>query len=224
MKLFLSSLLIIATLSSCSMNNSRAPSMAPLASYSFGKTKSYSTPRNIIKSGSLSMRVKEIDSAVGEAESIVLTSGGHIVKLRTEEVSAEKASLKVKVPSVLLAATMIELESLGKVKSKKVWLEDKTEARILADAHLELLNSRRARIKQLIASTKDTSDKIDLERLLSEVEEELFKMKAAQKAFKSRESLSDLSLDFYRTEIRGPITVVTESFSWAFGKLFILRD
>ncbi|MDB9741355.1 DUF4349 domain-containing protein [Akkermansiaceae bacterium] len=223
----------VLAFSSCS-SNMIAPSVeaayAPAGSSSSYMKKSRSAGdsqsgkvKSIVKSGSLAMQVQQISSAVKAVETIVLHSGGEIKSVSQEEVSNNIANLNVLVKAERLDAMLNEISEVGKVTSKRLWVRDQSKSVIDALARIEMLKSRKARLKSLLSQSKLIADKIELDRELTSVESELYRWEQSKQMMQDREQMSELQISMKKRKYKGPVGAVLSGISWGFGKLFVLN-
>lgn len=119
---------------------------------------------------------------------------------------------------------MDEIAKLGKVTYRKITVTDVTAKTIKQTARLNKMKARRDRLKALYRGAKTVSDKLNIDELLSDIEEDIFSMEEAIKQMQKISKYSRLSLSISQSKIRGPLGIVKDSGTWSFKKLFTIRE
>lgn len=157
--------------------------------------------RAIIKTSSLSIRVKNVEESVLKATEVTTKFEG-----RVDEVSQYKnpgseeslsANMVIRVPVVNLETSISELKKLGDVESSSISASDVTLQKVDLVARISALQISVDKFKQLIASATNTSDLIAAETALAERQGELDSLINQLKYLTDQVDLSVIYLTLY---------------------------
>jgi hypothetical protein len=73
-------------------------------------------------------------------------------------------------------------------------------------------------------SATDVDDKLELEKMLAEIEEQLFSMEEGVRQMQKFARLSKLHISLSQKTIRGPMGATLDGVKWTWGKLFTIRE
>jgi len=178
----------------------------------------------VVKTGSLNIKTSDVRVASETVEKIVASSGGYMTSMSERDDKSKYANFEIRIPAQSLVSTMDEISKLGKVSYRKIHVKDVTTEAIRQTARLNKLKARRDRLNGLYRSSKTIADKLKIEELLSEIEEQIFSMEEAIKQMAKTSKFSKLSLSISQSKIRGPLGLVKDSGTWGFKKLFTIRE
>lgn len=173
--------------------------------------------RDIIASGSTSLRVGSVKSAADQVTALVLERGGYVESLEigggerypvddsTTTASPSRAEsdygwISVRVPSDALTETMNELSQIGTVLSSSVNKTDVTSTTVDLRARAEALRASVARLTDLMTQAGSVGDLIQAESALSERQAELESIEQQLTMFEDQVSMSSLSVQLTRTQ------------------------
>lgn len=148
---------------------------------SAGQATSNNAKRSVITTGSVTIEVKDPQSAVEEATKVAESLGGRIEAQslsNTGAGGAEGASLTVRVPQDKLTEALDSLGGLGNVLDQSISADDVTAQHVDLQARVEALESSVARLTELMAGSATTSELIEAESALSARQAELDSLKA----------------------------------------------
>jgi len=189
-KITLLSTLFLATACSSNSTDSSTSGSADLAvSQPAGETmmdsKQFVSDRSIIKNSSLTIRVKNIEKSVTQAQDLVAQFDGRIDDLSQYKNpgsdEALSANLTIRVPSTSLDNALNAFKELGDVESSSISATDVTMQKVDLDARIAALNTSIERFKELISASTNTTDLIAAETALAERQAELDSLIAQQK-------------------------------------------
>jgi uncharacterized coiled-coil protein SlyX len=154
--------------------------------------------RSIIKTSSLTIRVKNVEESINEAQDLATQFEGRIddssqYKNPGSEDSLS-ANLTIRVPSTKLEEALEAFKSLGDVESSSISATDVTMQKVDLDARIAALNTSIERFKQLISSATNTSDLIAAETALAERQAELDSLTAQLKYLSEQVDMSVIYL------------------------------
>ena len=141
-------------------------------------------PQMIERTASLSLTVKEIDSARTTLEEIVRQHYGYFAELNTEGQSEAGRTLtaSLRVPARDLDATLTELRKLGQPVEEKQGGEEVSPQYVDLKARLDNARHTEKRLTDLLTKRADKlKDVLDVERELAGTREEIERMEAQQR-------------------------------------------
>ena len=217
---------ILSLLNSCGSSYSSAtiPSVPTYVGSGSFKTTSSSATKIIVKTGSLNLDTNNVRETGEQIEGIVTGRGGHILNLNERDDKHQSASYSLRIPAQELVNTMDDIAELGKVTYRQITVSDKTKESIAQKARLNKLKQRRKRLQSMYDGAKELSDKLDIEKTLSEVEEEIFSIEEAIRQLGKFAKFSKLSISLSQKTIRGPVGASLDGVSWTWRKLFTIRE
>ncbi len=222
----------MSLLSSCGTSHSPfvAPSVSTMPNYmaetksdSFRKSTNSAT-RVIVKTGSLNMDTPNVRETCEQIEQVVTTNGGHILSLNERDDKHQSASYSLRIPAHNLISSMDEIAELGKVTYRRVTVTDETKKSIAQRARLNKLKQRRKRLQAIYYNAKELSDKLDVEKTLADLEEEIFSIEEGIRELAKFSHYSKLEISLSQKTIRGPVGLAIDGLGWTWGKLFTIRE
>jgi uncharacterized coiled-coil protein SlyX len=157
-----------------------------------------SIDRSIIKTSSLTIRVKNVEKSITQAQDLATQFEGRVddssqYKNPGSEDSLS-ANLTIRVPSANLEKALEAFKGLGDVESSSISATDVTMQKVDLDARIAALNTSIERFKQLISSATNTSDLIAAETALAERQAELDSLTAQLKYLSEQVDMSVIYL------------------------------
>lgn len=156
--------------------------------------------RMVIKTASLSVRVKDVANANTLAIQISEAAGGYVQYSSQYEEGGERADLAIRVPPEGFLPLIARLEALGHVDAKSISGEDVTEEYYDLDARLENLNEVRSRLFELLDRAAKVTDAIEVEEQLERVGGEINQIKGRMKYLQNMAGLATVNLSLYTDE------------------------
>ena len=159
-----------------------------------------SIDRSIIKTSSLTIRVKNVEKSITQAQDLATQFDGRVddssqYKNPGSEDSLS-ANLTIRVPSANLEKALEAFKGLGDVESSSISATDVTMQKVDLDARIAALTTSIERFKQLISSATNTSDLIAAETALAERQAELDSLTAQLKYLSEQVDMSVIYLAF----------------------------
>ena len=157
-----------------------------------------SIDRSIIKTSSLTIRVKNVEKSITQAQDLATQFEG-----RVDDSSQYKnpgsdeslsANLTIRVPSANLEKALQSFKDLGDVESSSISATDVTLQKVDLDARVLALTTSIDRFKQLISAATNTSDLIAAETALAERQAELDSLTAQLKYLSEQVDMSVIYL------------------------------
>ncbi|MBL4685265.1 MAG: DUF4349 domain-containing protein [Nannocystaceae bacterium] len=167
-----------------------------------------SVDQMIIFTGQLALEVdfSTTSTAIDDAVAIAVAAGGYVAKMTD-------TTLQLRVPSKRFRRSMKQLEGLGDVRSRGVQAMDVSEEFHDIEVRLDNLKATRARIAKLLASSKDLSQILTIEKELQRVTLEIDRIEGRLRLLASQAAFSTLAIGFSeRPEPRqGPLEVAKDT-------------
>ncbi len=157
-----------------------------------------SIDRSIIKTPSLTIRVKNVEKSITQAQDLATQFEGRVddssqYKNPGSEDSLS-ANLTIRVPSANLEKALEAFKGLGDVESSSISATDVTMQKVDLDARIAALTTSIERFKQLITTATNTSDLIAAETALAERQAELDSLTAQLKYLSEQVDMSVIYL------------------------------
>lgn len=162
---------------------------------------SQSLNRHIIKSASLSLRVKQLDFATAQTETIAKQYGGYIESSdRSAGTNVKYASYTLRVDSKKFDQAMTDLRKLGDVTSETTSGNDVTAQVADTEARLKQKRLEESQYQEVLKSAKKISDILEVKDYISNIREEIEATDAQLKALKNLSSLSTINVGLEQRE------------------------
>ena len=214
----------VAALSGCATT---AGSMSYSDSSMQGMTPANKAPQNsgrmIIRNARLTVEVKNLDTAVENASTIIAAQNG-FVDSRSDRYGGKSSSVSLRVPSENLDAALNELETLGSVTSRGINSRDVTAEYVDIGARLQSLVALRDRMKALLDKAETINEILAIEREFTRVQSEIDSIEARMKRLEGQVTLSTIDLTLDRKPVLGPVGFVGKWLIRGVGALFVIRD
>jgi hypothetical protein len=153
--------------------------------------------RMVIKTASVSLRVRNVDAAFARAVQLTEESGGYVQSSTQSVEGGDRADLTLRVPPGRFLPLIATLETLGTEGSKSIGGEDVTQEFYDLDAELQNKTEVRARLFQLLDRAAKVSDAIQVEEQLERVGADVNRIKGRMKYLQTMVGLSTVNLSLY---------------------------
>lgn len=151
--------------------------------------------RAIIYSGSVQVRVEDVERAATEAVRLVTAAGGFVGgDRRSGRAETREADLELRVPAARFGTVVDQIAGLGDQLKRDVKTEDVTEESIDLDARIATQQARVASGRRLLAQAKSLGDLVMLEGELAKRESELASLEARKRRLADLTALSTLTV------------------------------
>ncbi|MGP3956456.1 DUF4349 domain-containing protein [Nonomuraea sp. 3N208] len=164
--------------------------------------------RQVIYTGSMTVRVKQVAAAVEQAKQIVIAAGGYLSKEESSSAndSRDSATLEFKIPPNGYGGV---LGRLGKDLGKQISMNQATQDVTLqvADVNSRLKSAEQAleSLRALLTRADTIGQVLEVEREISAREADLESLQAQQKELAAQVSMATLTL-----RLLGPVAVAEE--------------
>ncbi|MEH1014120.1 DUF4349 domain-containing protein [Micromonospora sp. CPCC 206060] len=163
--------------------------------------------RSIIYTGSLRVRVDDVDAAAADAIRIVTTAGGFVGGDRrsggriigsgdNRGRSGPEADLELRVPAAKFTGVVDQLAGLGESLSREVNTQDVTEETVDLAARIATQRARVESGRRLLAQAKTLGELISLESEVAKREADLAALEAKQRRLADLTALSTITVEF----------------------------
>ncbi len=174
----------------------------------------------------LTLETPDASNAVLQVVALTEKCGGY-VESRADDTSWSGIHLCLRLPAAELSNTVKQVESLGKVTSRRVENEDVTEQYVDTDARLQNKIVLRDRLRALLDKATEVKDILAIETELSRVQGDIDSMEALIKSLQGRVDFATLDLTIRQQaprRILGPLGYVFHGLFWVVEKLFVIRE
>lgn len=151
---------------------------------------------HIIRTASLTVRVKNVPKALDAARTSTVNAGGYVGDETTtrDEDSGEQTRVVLRVPVERYDAVLADLEGTGKLLERTAKAQDVTDQVVDVDSRIKTQRVSVARIRELMDQATKLSDVVALEGELSSREADLESLLAQQSSLKDRTSMATITL------------------------------
>ncbi|MFC7302848.1 DUF4349 domain-containing protein [Streptomyces monticola] len=154
------------------------------------------TGAHIIRTASLTVRVKNVPKALDAARTAAEDAGGIVGNETTDSDGRghERSRVVLRVPQAQYAEVLNALEGTGKLIERNVKAQDVTEQVVDVESRVKSQRASVARVRELMDRATKLSDVVTLEGELSTRQAELESLLAQQASLKDRTSLATITL------------------------------
>ncbi|BEL11340.1 DUF4349 domain-containing protein [Actinoplanes sichuanensis] len=151
--------------------------------------------RSIIYTGSITVRVKNVNDDAAKVTGIAAGAGGFVGgDERHSGDGSSTATIKLRIPADKFSAVVDQLAGLGDEENRGINTEDVTEAVVDLDARIEVQKARVESGKRLLAEAKSLDDLVMLEREVATRESDLASLEAKKRRLSDLTSLSTITV------------------------------
>ncbi|MBL7964247.1 MAG: DUF4349 domain-containing protein [Flavobacteriales bacterium] len=168
--------------------------------------------RKIIRTGSLTYEVDDLDAARTAILERVKAEGGYAEgDDRGEWGNIRSVTLRVRIPADRFDAFVEGMSALGRLENRSINAADVTTEWVDVEARLEAKRAVEKRYLELAAQAKSVQEMLEVERELGNVRAEIESMEARMKSLRDQVGMSTLSITCQKR------VAVSERFSPRFG-------
>jgi hypothetical protein len=151
--------------------------------------------RSIIYTGSITVRVKNVNDDAAKVTGIAAGAGGFVGgDERHSGDGSSTATIKLRIPADKFTTVVDQLAGLGDEENRGINTEDVTEAVVDLDARIEVQKARVESGKRLLAEAKSLDDLVMLEREVATRESDLASLEAKKRRLSDLTSLSTITV------------------------------
>ncbi|MFK0057870.1 DUF4349 domain-containing protein [Streptomyces werraensis] len=158
---------------------------------------------HIIRTASLTVRVKDVPTALDEARTAATNAGGYVgdETTRRDGQGHERTRVVLRVPVDAYDKVLAELEGTGTLVERSANAEDVTDQVVDVESRIRSQRASVARIRELMDRATRLSDVVTLEGELSGRQADLESLLAQQASLKDRTSLATVTLTLSETPV-----------------------
>ncbi|MEV8017179.1 DUF4349 domain-containing protein [Streptomyces sp. NPDC086554] len=162
------------------------------------------TGTHIIRSASLTVRVKDVPKALEEARAVATDAGGVVGDETTDRDGRghERSRIVLRVPQDRYEEVLKSLEGTGKLIERKAKAQDVTDQVVDVESRIKSQRASVARVRELMDKATKLSDVVTLEGELSSRQSELEALLAQQSSLKDSTSMSTITLSLSETAVQ----------------------
>jgi hypothetical protein len=150
--------------------------------------------RSIIYTGTVTVRVKDVDKVAGQVSALATGAGGFVGgDERSSDGDRSQAQLVLRVPSARFIQVVDSIAGLGERQSRQVSTEDVTAKVVDLDARIATMQASVDRVRALLAKAQTIGEIVSLESELSRREADLESLKAQQRKLDDLTTLSTVT-------------------------------
>jgi hypothetical protein len=151
--------------------------------------------RSVVYTGTIAVRVSNVDEAANRAEAIATGASGFVGgDKRNINDGHSDAQIILRVPANRFSDVVTQLSKLGKEESRAITAEDVTDQVVDVDSRITTQQASVDRVRALLAKAQTISDIVSLESELSRRESDLESLKARKTRLDDLTALSTITL------------------------------
>ncbi|MBA2809714.1 DUF4349 domain-containing protein [Streptomyces sp. KM273126] len=162
------------------------------------------TASHIIRTASLTVRVKDVPKALEAARTTTENAGGFVGGETTtrDDKGRERTRVTLRVPTDKYEEVLGDLEGSGELVEREAKAEDVTDQVVDVESRITSQRASVARIRELMDRATKLSDVVTLEGELSSRQADLEALLARQASLKDRTSLATIRLSLTETPVK----------------------
>ncbi|MFF9169877.1 MULTISPECIES: DUF4349 domain-containing protein [unclassified Streptomyces] len=162
------------------------------------------TAERIIRTASLTVRVKDVAKALDGARAAAESAGGYVGDETTtrDEDGGEQTRLVLRVPVARYDAVLTELQGAGRLLERTSKAQDVTDQVVDVESRIRSQRASVARVRELMDRAAKLSDVVELEGELSRRQADLEALLARQASLKDRTALATITLSLHGTPVQ----------------------
>jgi hypothetical protein len=161
--------------------------------------------QSIVYTGSLTVRVDDVNAKADQADAIAEGGGGHVgADKRSLDAGQSHAELTLRVPSAKFSSTLDDLAKLGTEISRSTQADDVSEAVVDINARIVAEQASVDRVQALLAKATTIGEVVSVESELTRRESDLAALQARQRNLADQVSLSTITLQLLGPDASAP--------------------
>jgi len=151
--------------------------------------------RSIIYTGSITVKVEDVNIAAARASGLATAAGGFIGgDKRSTGSGSSEATLELRIPAAKFSSVVDQLAALGTEEQRGINTEDVTEQTIDLDARIATQQARVDSGRRLLAQAKSLNDLVMLEREVATRESDLASLQGKKRRLADLTALSTITV------------------------------
>lgn len=214
-----------AAMRSGSADSSKAPATAASPGFereqrdssTVSKLISNETPalrRDVVKTGSLTIQVDNVDTAEKKARQITEASGGRVDQVGSSNLAgpAPTIDMTLRIPVARFESVMEGLENLGVRMAKQVSVSDVTERLVDMDARMKTMLAQEEVVRNMLRKATSLGDSLTINNDLTRLRGEIESINAQRKSLAGQAAYSTLEVKL--TQRATAIAVASTDPNW----------
>ncbi|MFH8559650.1 DUF4349 domain-containing protein [Streptomyces sp. NPDC017988] len=154
------------------------------------------TGTHVIRTATLTVRVKDVPKALAEARAAAEDAGGMVGNESTsrDDEGRERSRLVLRVPQATYEDVLKSLEGTGRLIDREAKAQDVTDQVVDVESRVKTQRASVARVRELMDKATKLSDVVTLEGELSTRQADLESLLAQRAALKDRTSMATITL------------------------------
>ena len=172
-----------------------APEIAPQAD-SVGSAKN-NTERMIVKTGDLSVVVKDVRDSIQAVAQFATTQGGFVVNSNVYKIGlVPRGAIVIRIPAKKFDQGINEVKTLGEVVGEQSNGQDVTEEYVDLEAQLRNLRATETQFLAIMVKAQKIVDILNVQRELTAVRGDIERLQGRMKYLKQKADLSTITVNF----------------------------
>ncbi len=173
-----------------------------------------STPRLVIKTGTVTLVVKNVPESVQKVIAYANTHGGFVVSSELSKSGiAPYATITIRIPVDVYDSGIRDVKALGEVQSESSTGQDVTEQYVDLSSRLKNLQATEAQLLEIMKRAGKISDVLDVQEQLTNVRGQIESIQGQMKYLKESAAMSSLTV-YLSTDPSALPIVKDDSDSW----------
>jgi hypothetical protein len=158
------------------------------------------TKRAVIRNGTLTIRVDNVEKAEKQVGKLVDQLGGYISNSSLSS-EAQQLTLSLKIPAGEFDGTMTSLEGLGTRITKNVTTQDVTAELVDLDARLKIMRAQEDAFRNMLKKASGQQEMMDIQTRVMELRSQIESLAAQQKSLGDLAALSTIELTMQQSTV-----------------------
>jgi hypothetical protein len=168
----------------------------PGSGFDIGLALQAPTTPMLIRTGSLRMRVEDVEKSHEEVVRIAREANGYLANTSlSSEHGPPRANMTIRVPSANLDDVITEIAALGKVLKRDISTQEVTEEYVDLSARRRNLEREEERLLELLKRAGKISDLLQVEQYLGNVRGQIERIAGRMRYLENRVGLSTLNIN-----------------------------
>lgn len=152
--------------------------------------------RDVVKTGSLTIQVDDVDSAEKKARQITESSGGRVDRVGSSDLAgpAPTIDMTLRIPVARFESTMEGLEALGVRMAKQVSVSDVTEKLVDMEARMKTMLAQEEVVRNMLRKATSLGDSLTINNDLTRLRGEIESIQAQRKSLAGQAAYSTLEV------------------------------
>lgn len=156
----------------------------------------FELPRQVVKTGTLTVQVDSVDKAEKAVHSIVDKASGRVDKVTSSDLAGPNPTIEMtlRVPVGSFDSVVAGLEGLGVRMAKTTAVDDVTEHIVDMDARLKTMGAQEKALRNMLALTKSLDDSLAVNRDITDLRGQIESLNAQRKSLAGQAAYSTVTL------------------------------